>query len=239
MEMNLMTIALAALGAAGIGFTWYLKVRPQGEALNPYKLLQSAIFGAVAGVLLAVTGVAITDTTVIAMIEQLGFSVTDALNISGVVLGFLTAMLGGSGGLVIENLWKALGLKTISKATTVATIATTTPVSQAIEHLGFTVTPAFLEGKSPFLAVFQIKCSTICIGWRINWTDGSPVQDGSFTSEGEYNVANVYHSYSYSFDGKYTGHTYYPTITIISKDGVVNTFNTETTGRCLSIVVNS
>jgi len=238
--IDIQTIVLAALGAAFIGYTWYLKVRPQGEALNWYKLGQSALFGGVSGVVLAYLGITITDTAVIDMIKQLGFSMDDLANISVLVVGVATALLGGTGGLIVENLWKALQLPVISKTKVVATASSVTAATTEVaQHLGFTVLPTFLEGKSPFLAVIQLKCSTICIGWRIDWLDGSPLQDGGFVAEGEYNVANVYHTYHYQFDGKYTGHTFYPKITIISKDGIVNTFNTEVTGRCLSIGVNA
>ena len=163
------------------------------------------------------------------------------------VLPYLTTIFGTLG----ASLTVLLGgkyIKTIAvNKALVASVTSSAPtgpmipieVTEAIEHLGFTVTPAFLESKSPFLAVFQIKCSTICIGWRINWKDGANVQEGGFATEGGYNVANVYHMYNYSYDGKYTGHTFYPEISIISKDGVINTFNTEATGRCLSIGVNA
>ena len=151
------------------------------------------------------------------------------------VLQYIAPLLTTLGGAVTV----LLGGKYVKEVVTNKVLIAPVSVSQALPHLGFTVIPAFLEGKSQFLAVFQIKCSTICIGWRIDWLDGSPVQEGGFVTEEGYNVANLYHTYTYQFDGKYTGHTFYPKITIISKDGIVNTFNTEVTGRCLSIGVNA
>lgn len=143
----------------------------------------------------------------------------------------LTVLLGGKYAKKVAQTGKLVSKQTVE----VAAAAT----ESTLQYIGFTVTPTQMEGKSPFLAAFKIQCSTIAVGWSIDWKDGSAPQQGGFVTEGEYNVVTVYHLYNYQYDGKYTGHSFYPEITIVSKDGVKNTFNTEATGRCLSIIVNA
>jgi len=177
-----------------------------------------------------------------------GITEVPSMDAIGKLVEFVTPMFTTLGASVLALLGIKWGVNVGTNKQLVApvtgvgtTICTTIPAAtaEAIKYIGFTVMPSFLEGKSPFLAVFQIKCSTIAIGWKIDWKDGSPVQEGGFAYDGGYNVVNVYHMYTYAGDGKYTGHTFYPEITIISKDGVANVFNTETAGRCLSIGVNA
>jgi hypothetical protein len=124
MILDITTIVLAMLGAGGIGFTWYLKVRPQGEQLNWYKLLQSALFGALSGAIITVLGVTVSDTSVVEMMTSTGMIafIGDPTTIITLVSGIATALLGGSGGLVIENIWKALGLTTIAAASTTVVV---------------------------------------------------------------------------------------------------------------------
>jgi hypothetical protein len=145
----------------------------------------------------------------------------------------LTVLLGGKYGKTVIKTGAFTGPSAAAKVPVVA------QTQDPIKYLGFTVTPAFLGGKSPFAAVLLLKASTIVTDFSIDWKDGSPVQTGKFVIEGEYAIAQVAHAYTYIFDGKYTGKTFYPQITVISKDGLSNTFNTETQGRCVSIEVQS
>jgi hypothetical protein len=145
----------------------------------------------------------------------------------------LTVLLGGKYGKTVVQAKALTGAAAAAKPVAAGTVA------DPIKYLGFTVTPAFLGGKSPFAAVLLLKASTIVTDWMIDWKDGTPIQTGKFVIEGEYAIAQVAHAYTYTFDGKYTGRTFYPAITVTSKDGVTNTFNTEAQGRCVSIEVAS
>lgn len=124
------TILLGAIGAAGIGFTWYLKVRPQGEQINWAKLGQSGLFGGFAGVVMTLLGIGITDTSVITWLDNAGLSqfiMNNGTDLAVLISGVGTAIFGGSFGLMAENIWKALGLKTFdaAKVKTVVTPGTT------------------------------------------------------------------------------------------------------------------
>jgi hypothetical protein len=145
----------------------------------------------------------------------------------------LTAILGAKYGKTAIKAGALTGPAAAAKPVAAGTVA------DPIKYLGFTVTPAFSGGKSPFAAVLSMKASTIVTDWMIDWRDGSPIQAGKFVIDGEYATAQVVHAYVYAFDGKYTGKTFYPQITVTSKDGVTNTFNTEAQGRCVSIEVAS
>jgi hypothetical protein len=110
-----------------------------------------------------------------------------------------------------------------------------------IKYLGFTVLPAYLEGVSPYPAKFKIICSLLVTDYVVDFQDGSPVAAGKLYREGEYMVQTFEHLYNYVKDGKYSGHTFFPTIQITGSDGVggqvTNVFNTAEKGRCLSITV--
>jgi hypothetical protein len=50
-------------------------------------------------------------------------------------------------------------------------------------------------------------------------------------------LAGIFKTPAATFVLKYTGHTFYPKFTLELNDGTVQTFNTETTGRCCAIGV--
>jgi hypothetical protein len=116
--------------------------------------------------------------------------------------------------------------------------APVTAPTDEIKSFGFTVLPTQLEGKSPYLAAFKVICSQSVASVLIDFLDGSVPQVFNLIAEGEYMVANINHQYLYVPEGKYTGHTFYPKMTVTGKNGKTQEFNTETTGRCLSILVS-
>jgi hypothetical protein len=119
---------------------------------------------------------------------------------------------------------------------------------EEFKSIGFTVEPAFQEGKSPYMAEFTIECGTIATDFMIDFKDGSEPVSGMLELEGNeedgYKRIVVEHEYTYKKGAsKYSGHSFYPEITIFGKapDGsdVENEFNTAEKGRCLSIIVNT
>jgi len=121
-------------------------------------------------------------------------------------------------------------------------------MEEKFESIGFKVEPPFQEGQSPYLAQFTITCGTIATAYDVDFMDGSHPESGVFILEGNledgYKVATIEHEYTYlKGKSKYSGHSFYPKITIYGNgpDGekIINEFNTEKTGRCLSIIVNN
>jgi len=113
-----------------------------------------------------------------------------------------------------------------------------------IKYLGFMVTPAFNEGASPFLSQITLTGSLLVTDYIIDWMDGSEPEAGKFQKDGEYMRAVVEHEYTYKKGtSKYSGKAFYPLLVIGGKDEmgdrITNVFNTESKGRCLSILVNS
>lgn len=104
---------------------------------------------------------------------------------------------------------------------------------------GFTVMPAFSKGKSPYTAKLYVEGGDLpetestgrrC-GLRIDWTDGSPVQD--FTFDSVTGTVEVQHTYMYSQGAsKYTGHSFYPNFKLILPDGTYREFNTTDKRAC-------
>jgi hypothetical protein len=121
----------------------------------------------------------------------------------------------------------------------VSTSAVSVAPVDEIKSFGFTVLPTYLEGKSPYLAAFKVVCSQSVESVVIDFLDGTVPSLFKLIAEGEYMVANINHQYIYVAEGKYTGHTFYPKITVNGKNGRTQEFNTETTGRCLSILVSA
>jgi len=119
----------------------------------------------------------------------------------------------------------------------------TPPANDGISDYATTLTPSFQSGVSPFVGVVNIQCAKSVSQWIIDWLDGSPVQMGGFDEGAEYFTAQIAHQYTYvvPVGGKYDSHTFYPTITIVGKDGDRNVFNIEGTeshtGRAVSICV--
>jgi hypothetical protein len=247
MAYDIATILLAAVGAMGIGFTWYLKVRPQGEELNVWKLVQSGIFGAVSGVILVVMGITVSESSVMNIMVTTGMAsfIGNPTELYVLIVGIATALLGGTGGMIIENIWKALGLKTIAKATTpvvyaTATVATTSSGPSNSWSPGFTVTPVEQKGVSPFAAMLSIVAGRDQNGAQCNvtvdWMDGSPLE--TFKPDGLGKVL-VTHAYSYmQGTSQYTGHVFYPAFKVVSQGGaVLGEFNVE--GKSCWIEVQS
>ena len=57
----------------------------------------------------------------------------------------------------------------------------------------------------------------------LNFGDGSPVAEGIL----EYGVAQICHTYDWKYDGKYSGKTFYPEVTVIGLQGnVISTADT-------------
>jgi hypothetical protein len=119
---------------------------------------------------------------------------------------------------------------------------------EEFKSIGFKVEPAFQEGKSPYNSEFTITCGTIATDFMIDFMNGSEPVSGMLELEGNiedgYKVVVIEHEYKYKKgSSKYSGHSFYPEITIYGKspDGadVENVFNTAEKGRCLSIIVNT
>lgn len=104
---------------------------------------------------------------------------------------------------------------------------------------GFTVMPAFSKGVSPYIAKLFVSGGNLpeteatgkrC-GLRIDWMDGSPVQD--FVLDSVTGMANVEHVYKYEKGAsKYTGHSFYPIFKMVMPDGTFKEFNTTDKRAC-------
>jgi hypothetical protein len=102
---------------------------------------------------------------------------------------------------------------------------------------GFTVTPAFVDGTSPFPVSLLMEASphygdNEVIEYYVDWMDGGGGMHGTFNK----GFARVEHTYVFEKTPKYTGHTFYPFFMIKTKQGDMKEFNTEL-GRCCAIGV--
>jgi len=110
---------------------------------------------------------------------------------------------------------------------------------------GFTVTPAFSVGRSPYTQTFHLTSGAPAadhpgtVGFEIDWMDGTPKQVVQATTiPGQNAYAEVSHEFAYSQgDTQYTGHSFYPEFTIVSSDGSKESFNTD--GKCCEIEVQA
>jgi hypothetical protein len=105
---------------------------------------------------------------------------------------------------------------------------------------GFTVTPTFPGGVSPFTVSLLMEASphsgeNEIVEYMVDWNDGSMGDTGQFIG----GFARIKHMYTYEKTGKYTGHTYYPLFIIKSKNGYIKEYNTEYTGRCCAVGVSA
>lgn len=105
---------------------------------------------------------------------------------------------------------------------------------------GFTATPSFSVGKSPFTQTFHLTSGGPAsdhpgtIGYEIDWMDGLPKQYVPAVN----GFAQVSHTYVYAQGGsQYTGKSFYPEFVLVSSDGSRKSFNTE--GKMVEIEVQS
>jgi hypothetical protein len=183
----------------------------------------------VAALVVTVMGYLLTGVMQVATIAEITQWLTPALSLVGATLLSLygakyVVKVGNSGSLTNP-------------------VPVTPPANDGISDYGTSLTPSFQSGTSPFVGVVNIQCAKTVSQWIIDWLDGSPVQMGGFDEGTDYYTAQAAHQYSYvvPVGGKYDSHTFYPTITIVGKDGDRNVFNIEGTeshtGRAVSICV--
>ena len=105
---------------------------------------------------------------------------------------------------------------------------------------GFTVTPAFPSGNTPFAVTLAIVAGNNQDGTPmgtcgVDWQDGSPTQLIALTA----GKGIATHTYTFvQTDPHYTGHAYFPAFTLILNDGTTRTFNTAAAGRCCAVDVS-
>jgi len=222
------------LGLFIVGLYGAMKYGEQTWGPDPKKWSTTKYFQILAVALgVSLIGYLMTGILEVATIEQITSVAGPAFELLG------AAVLGLLGIKYSVNIAKT-GSLTATTGTPAGESASAAPASaggDTIEAFGFTVIPAFLEGKSPFIAIAKVMCSQTVSAISIEWTDGALPQVYNLVKEGGYAVANIGHQYTFIPDGKYTGLTYYPEITVIGKNGKKQVFNTEETGRCLSIHV--
>ena len=232
MDTQLM-ISLVILGGAFIfslvGYV-YRKVQSEsGETFDWDKFARTLGYG----VLLALaayisTGTVPELTTIFTQIEA-GIPESQALITLGATVIF---------GLINQYI-----LKPKTTATATAAAAITAPKEEEKWSVGFTVTPAFNAGLSPFAANLQAVVgmnsdAKTRATLQVDWQDGSPVETAKV--EEKTGIAPLSHTYTYvKGDSKYTGKSFYPLFRVVQADGTVQEFNTATTGRCCEIEVQS
>jgi hypothetical protein len=200
------------------------KYGPNPEAWNPMDVLQLVIVAAI-----------VTVWTYFGK----GVIAEPDLDMLMGVLQPLFAILGTSV-FALTGYKLTINYKKSAEAAGAVTPATVEPATgDEITAFGFTVKPAFLEGKSPYVALAKITCSQTVAAVTVDWKDGSPVVPYTLQPEDEYMVIGIAHQYTFVQDGKYTGMTFYPEIQVIGKNGKTQVFNTAETGRCLSIYVQA
>lgn len=107
---------------------------------------------------------------------------------------------------------------------------------------GFMVTPAFPEGKSPFIVALDVTVSPSKGDHQVtqvivDWGDETPAM--SYVPDGGKLLIGHAYVYNQAMSPKYTGHTFYPRFTLRTKDGIIKTFNTKSTGRCCAVGVEA
>jgi len=231
--MEIVTIILSAVGAAGIAAVGYLKARAAGESFLLPKFLQTVGIGAVVGVGIAVSGGQITDTAVsqqVTAIASLGIG------------GFVTYLVETFG----KYVYRGETAKTTTTATTTEIVSTPAPESTTETPLskswspGFTVSPSFQRGLSPMISTLYIIGGMDASGKRVSvhvdWKDNSPVETA--TPDAVTGKATISHTYRYQQGtSQYTGHSFYPEFTIVCSDGTRQKFNTE--NKCCEIEVQT
>ena len=230
--MEIVTIILSAVGAAGIAAVGYLKARAAGESFLLPKFLQTVGIGAVVGVGIGVSGGQITDTAVsqqVTAIASLGMG------------GFVTYLIETFG----KYIYRGETAKTTTTTTTeivsipVPESTTETPLPKCWSP-GFTVSPSFQRGLSPMIATLYITGGMDAAGKRVSvhvdWKDNSPVE--IVTLDAATGKATISHTHRYQQGtNQYTGRSFYPEFTIVSSDGTRQKFNTE--NKCCEIEVQT
>lgn len=222
--MEIQMILMGAFGAAIIAGSMYLKSRQAGEPFEPVKFVQTVVIGAISGGALGLSGITITTENVEAQMAAYSF-------------------LGGGIAFFVENIIKWIyrmrPLGTTEQPIIAPTELPSTPIVQWSP--GFTVTPVEQKGTSPVAAMFTIIVGNDQGGKRclvrVDWNDGTPVEDFMPNQlSGEVVVSHVY-IYSQG-TSKYSGKQFYPTFSVVGVNGVVyGQFNVD--GKCCWVEVQS
>lgn len=215
---------MGALGAAAIAASMYLKARGDGEPFEVQKFVQTVIIGFVAGFALGMSGTQITSANVEVQMAAYSF-------------------MGGGIAIIIENVGKYFYRPKVPVTTTGTPVIVTPASPTGAFKMGFTVSPAFSKGVSPYKAQFHTETTIVqpdhsgVTKIRIDWMDGSPLEIFTPDSRGFLDISHVY---TYSAAGtQYDSHSFYPEFTVISNTGAEESFNTS--GRdceieCQSII---
>ena len=186
--------------------------------------------------------------TTIAQQQNISLGLTAGGLISGAITAAQLSM--GNIGIAIPGLFVTAGLfianhfnsatKTTAASATTTSSATSIPASWMP---GFKVLPTFSQGTSPVAVTLSVTVGNEPSGkivptLKIDWNaDGTTVE--TFTPDSQGNVSAA-HSYTYAQgNSQYTGHSFYPTFTLVLSDGSTRVFNTGATGRCCEIEVQS
>jgi hypothetical protein len=213
------TILLQTLVFAFSGY-WADRVKNGGE-FNPYKLLITLLYAVVVAAIIVASGI-IDVSTVGSFLEN------PAVILEPVWIQYMFVYTG------MMYFFNKYIDPYLSKTQLYQKVIRT---GERFEP-GFTVTPTFPEGKSPFTVSLLMEASphsgdNEVIDYLVDWMDGSKATVGQFIG----GFARVTHTYTYSGDPHYTGHTYYPLFIIKTKQGVIREYNTESKGRCCGVGV--
>lgn len=122
---------------------------------------------------------------------------------------------------------------------TIASLKPAAPASSGIwTYGGYSVTPAYKEGKSPLTVDFNIYSTVVTsdhpgvTSVEVDWADGTnqtviPVNG----------VGKAQHTFTFAATPKYTGHTFFPIFVYVWSDGHRETFNLD--GRGVEIWVQA
>jgi len=216
MEANVIQIALTILAVAAIGGLKFYE-RKYGQNPEAWDMQKFGLFIGVAVVVMAFEYA--YGNAIVFPAEDI---IVPATALFGMVYTLLTA------GKLVNN----------TVVPKVAAVAGITVVSAW--KPGFTVTPTFSKGESPYTQHFHLQAGYPTaehpgvIAFEIDWMDGSPLENLIATQ----GYAEVSHEFIYvQGDSKYTGHSFYPAFTTITNEGVREEFNVD--GKCCSVEVQA
>lgn len=100
---------------------------------------------------------------------------------------------------------------------------------------GFTVLPTSPELKSGQSVALRVQTGLATKHLVIDWNDGSTPQEIPLLA----GSATAIHTYTFTPDGKYTGHTFFPVFTISDDAGHWKSFNNVSIGQgaCCAVYV--
>lgn len=208
MEANIIQIALTLIAVAVIG-TMKFYERKYGNNPEAWDMQKFVVF-----MLVAIAVMCVEYTYGNAIVFPAEDIIVPATALFGMVYTLFTA------GKLVNNV-------VVPKVT-----------GQSAWKPGFTVTPTFSKGESPYAQHFHLQAGYPTsehpgvIAFEIDWMDGSPIENIVATQ----GYAEITHEFIYvQGDSKYTGHSFYPAFTTITNEGVREEFNVD--GKCCSVEV--